>query len=227
MRELDVLGVRVEMPTNQPIVLLRERDGERYLPIWIGAAEATAIAYAQQGVVPPRPLTHDLLKNVIEDLGHTLTEVRIVALQDSVFHAEPRSSTAGVEVSARSSDAIALALRTGTDDPRRGGAARRGRGRHRPGGGRRGRAVQGVPRPGVGRGLRDHRRARDPASEPALRREPVRRRLARSRPSTLDLDADDLTPACRATPSVTPGLEYVVIDAPVRRPYSQRTPRAS
>ena len=66
------------MPTNQPIVLLRERDGERYLPIWIGAAEATAIAYAQQGVVPPRPLTHDLLKNVIEDLGHTLTEVRIV-----------------------------------------------------------------------------------------------------------------------------------------------------
>jgi len=52
VRELDVLGVRVEMPTNQPIVLLRERGGERYLPIWIGAAEATAIAYAQQGVVP-------------------------------------------------------------------------------------------------------------------------------------------------------------------------------
>jgi bifunctional DNase/RNase len=63
---LDVLGVRVEMPTNQPIVLLRERDGDRYLPIWIGAAEATAIAYAQQGVVPPRPLTHDLLRNVID-----------------------------------------------------------------------------------------------------------------------------------------------------------------
>ena len=81
MRELDVLGVRVEMPTNQPIVLLRERDGERYLPIWIGAAEATAIAYAQQGVVPPRPLTHDLIKNVIEGLGHALTEVRIVALR--------------------------------------------------------------------------------------------------------------------------------------------------
>ena len=70
MRELDVLGVRVEMPTNQPIVLLRERGGERYLPIWIGAAEATAIAYAQQGVVPPRPMTHDLLKNVIDQLGH-------------------------------------------------------------------------------------------------------------------------------------------------------------
>jgi bifunctional DNase/RNase len=113
VRELDVLGVRVEMPTNQPIVLLREREGERYLPIWIGAAEATAIAYAQQGVVPPRPLTHDLLKNVIEDLGHTLTEVRIVALQDQIFYAS-LIFDGGVEVSARSSDAIALALRTGT-----------------------------------------------------------------------------------------------------------------
>lgn len=113
MRELDVLGVRVEMPTNQPIVLLRERGGERYLPIWIGAAEATAIAYAQQGVVPPRPMTHDLLKNVIEDLGHELVEVRIVALKDSIFHATLVFDGA-IEVSARSSDAIALALRTGT-----------------------------------------------------------------------------------------------------------------
>ena len=60
-----MLGVRVEMPTNQPIVLLRERDGERYLPIWIGAAEATAIAYAQQGVAPPRPVTHDFPKNAL------------------------------------------------------------------------------------------------------------------------------------------------------------------
>jgi len=113
VRELDVLGVRVEMPTNQPIVLLRERGGERYLPIWIGAAEATAIAYAQQGVVPPRPMTHDLLKNVIEELGHELVEVRIVALTDGIFHATLVFDGA-VEVSARSSDAIALALRTGT-----------------------------------------------------------------------------------------------------------------
>jgi len=113
VRELDVLGVRVEMPTNQPIVLLRERDGERYLPIWIGAAEATAIAYAQQGVVPPRPLTHDLLKNVIADLGHTLSEVRIVALKEGVFYAS-LIFDGSLEVSARSSDAIALALRTGT-----------------------------------------------------------------------------------------------------------------
>lgn len=113
MKELDVLGVRVEMPTNEPIVLLRERDGERYLPIWIGAAEATAIAYAQQGVVPPRPLTHDLLKNVISDLGHELNEVRIVELKDRVFYAT-LVFDASIEVSSRCSDAIALALRSGT-----------------------------------------------------------------------------------------------------------------
>ncbi len=116
---LDVLGVRVEMPNNQPIVLLRERDGVRYLPIWIGAAEATAIAYAQQGVVPPRPLTHDLLRNVIEELGHTLTRVRIVALKDGVFHAvldvDGGAQAGGTEIESRSSDAIALALRAGAE----------------------------------------------------------------------------------------------------------------
>ena len=113
MRELDVVGVRVEMPSSQPIVLLRERDGGRYLPIWIGAAEATAIAYAQQGVVPPRPLTHDLFKDVLEALHRTLQEVRIVALRDGVFYAD-LVFDGSVQVSARSSDAIALALRTGT-----------------------------------------------------------------------------------------------------------------
>ncbi len=119
MKVLDVLGVRVEMPTSSPIVLLRERDGDRYLPIWIGAAEATAIAYAQQGVVPPRPLTHDLLKNVIDELGHTLTRVRIVALQDGVFHAkldvDGGRAGGGTEIESRSSDAIALALRAGAE----------------------------------------------------------------------------------------------------------------
>ena len=57
MQALDVIGVRMEMPSNNPIVLLREASGGRYLPIWVGAVEATAIAFAQQGVVPPRPLT--------------------------------------------------------------------------------------------------------------------------------------------------------------------------
>jgi uncharacterized protein len=113
VREIDVVGVRVEMPSNQPIVLLRETDGERYLPIWIGAVEATAIAFAQQGVVPPRPLTHDLIKNLLEALNHPLVEVRISEVRDGVFYADLVFDS-GVEVSARTSDSIALALRTGT-----------------------------------------------------------------------------------------------------------------
>jgi bifunctional DNase/RNase len=100
------------MPSNQPIVLLRESAGERYLPIWIGAVEATAIAFAQQGVVPPRPLTHDLLKNVIDATGNALTEIRITDVRDGVYYAT-LAFDSGVEVSARPSDSIALALRTG------------------------------------------------------------------------------------------------------------------
>jgi bifunctional DNase/RNase len=98
------------MPSNNPIVLLRGREGGKYLPIWVGAVEATAIAYAQQGIVPPRPLTHDLLKDILVALGVSLAEVRITALQDGVFYAV-LVFTNGVEVSARPSDAIALALR--------------------------------------------------------------------------------------------------------------------
>jgi bifunctional DNase/RNase len=113
MREVDVIGVRVEMPSNQPIVLLREVSGERYLPIWIGAVEATAIAFAQQGVVPPRPLTHDLIKDLLEGTGNELTEVRITHMADGVFFAALVLGS-GVEVSARPSDSIAIALRTGS-----------------------------------------------------------------------------------------------------------------
>ena len=69
MSEMRVVGVRVELPANQPILLLRETNGDRYLPIWIGSVEATAIALEQQGVKPARPLTHDLLKDVIAGLG--------------------------------------------------------------------------------------------------------------------------------------------------------------
>ncbi len=112
MRELEVVGVRVEMPSKTPIVLLRERDGERYLPVWIGSAEASAIALAQQGVVPPRPLTHDLLGSVITALGHTLEQVRIVEVRDNVYYAELALS-GGISISSRTSDAIALALRVG------------------------------------------------------------------------------------------------------------------
>jgi uncharacterized protein len=113
VREVDVIGVRVEMPSNQPIVLLREVSGERYLPIWIGAVEATAIAFAQQGVVPPRPLTHDLLKEMLSATGNSLAEVRITEMKDGVFYALLVLES-GAEVSARPSDSIALALRTGS-----------------------------------------------------------------------------------------------------------------
>ena len=104
------MGVRVEMPTNKPIVLLRERDGERYVPIWIGAPEATAIAYAQQGIAPPRPLTHDLLVDLIVGLGHTLSSVIITQMQDNIFYAELVIDD-DRRISSRPSDAIAMALR--------------------------------------------------------------------------------------------------------------------
>jgi bifunctional DNase/RNase len=113
VNELTVVGVRVELPSNQPVVLLKEADGERYLPIWIGAVEATAIAFAQQGVVPARPLTHDLLKDVLDALGAQLNAVLITDLRDGVYFADLRFAD-GVTVSARPSDAIALAIRAGT-----------------------------------------------------------------------------------------------------------------
>jgi len=113
MRELEVIGVRIEMPSNQPLVLLRELEGDRYLPIWIGAVEASAIAFAQQGEATPRPLTHELLQRVIESLGDELTTVQIDDVSDGVFYATLVFSS-GATVSARPSDSIALALRMGT-----------------------------------------------------------------------------------------------------------------
>ncbi len=101
------------MPSSQPIVLLKEVAGERYLPIWIGAVEATAIAFAQQGVVPARPLTHDLIRNLLGAFGQELTQVQITKMEDGVFYAELVFAS-GLQVDARSSDAIAIALRTGT-----------------------------------------------------------------------------------------------------------------
>ena len=108
-----MVGVRVEMPSNQPIVLLREVGGERYLPIWIGAVEATAIAFAQQGVTPERPMTHDLFKDVLDAIGARLEQVRITEMRNSTYYAE-LVFNGGIRVSSRPSDSIALALRTGT-----------------------------------------------------------------------------------------------------------------
>jgi len=115
MIPMEVIGVRVEMPSNQPIVLLREIDGVRFLPIWVGAVEATAIAFAQQGLEPPRPLTHDLMAQLFDKFDANLVAVHINELRDGVFYStlQMRDSLANlVQLSARPSDAIALALRT-------------------------------------------------------------------------------------------------------------------
>ena len=112
---MEVVGVRVEMPSNQPIVLLKEIDGSRFLPIWVGAVEATAIAFAQQGVEPPRPLTHDLMNNLLDLLDATVTAVHLTEIKDGIFYASMllRDSSGGqLTISARPSDAIALAVRS-------------------------------------------------------------------------------------------------------------------
>ena len=112
---MQVVGVRIEMPSNQPIVLLKEIDGVRFLPIWVGAVEATAIAFAQQGVSPPRPLTHDLMQDIVESLDATVTAIQVTAIEEGVFMASlliRNQDGSAVSVSARPSDAIALALRT-------------------------------------------------------------------------------------------------------------------
>jgi bifunctional DNase/RNase len=112
---MEVIGVRVEMPSNQPIVLLKEIDGSRFLPIWVGAVEATAIAFAQQGVQPPRPLTHDLMNNLLEALDATLTAVHLTEIKDGIFYATMHLRNTNSEpltISARPSDAIALAVRS-------------------------------------------------------------------------------------------------------------------
>src|SRR5688572_15691263 len=113
MLELSLVGVRVELPSNQPIVLLKEVDGERYLPIWIGAVEATAIAFALQGIETPRPMTHDLLKDILTSTEVSVDRVLINDLVDSTFYATIRMGKDGraIEVSSRPSDAIALAVR--------------------------------------------------------------------------------------------------------------------
>jgi bifunctional DNase/RNase len=113
---MDLVGVRIELPTNTPILLLRETGGDRYLPIWIGTAEATAIALALEGVEPQRPMTHDLLKIVTESLGARVGKVIVTDLKDGTFFADLVMERDGEEVtvSSRPSDAIALAARTAT-----------------------------------------------------------------------------------------------------------------
>lgn len=117
MVEVELLAVRVDPPHNVPVMLLREKaETARVLPIFIGAPEATAIALVLEGVDTPRPMTHDLLKNVLTELGAELERVVVTDLRDKTFYAELhlRLGDKRVHVSSRPSDAVALAVRTGS-----------------------------------------------------------------------------------------------------------------
>ncbi len=111
-------GVRVEIPTNQPVIVLREADGDRTLPIFIGNPEATAIVHAMQGIDTPRPMTHDLLKNVLDLQAVRIRSVEITELHDRTFYASIEIERDGAisRLDARPSDAIALLVRVGVDE---------------------------------------------------------------------------------------------------------------
>lgn len=115
---VEVVGVRIEMPSNQPIVLLKEREGRTFLPIWVGSAEATAIAFAQQELKAQRPLTHDLIVELLAATSTTLYAIHITEMRDGIFYAElmmKNESGTLAPLSVRPSDAIAIALRTKTN----------------------------------------------------------------------------------------------------------------
>lgn len=107
--EVEVVGVRIELPSSQPILILRALDRPRCLPIWIGAVEAGAIGLAQRGTVPPRPLTEHLVLDVLEQYGAKLEKSVITSREDFTFYADLVIDD-GRRISARPSDAIALAL---------------------------------------------------------------------------------------------------------------------
>jgi bifunctional DNase/RNase len=113
--EMTVESVRVHMLSTQHVVILKDTERERFLPIWIGPWEANAIAMKLQGLTPERPLTHDLFASVLEELGATVREVVIADLADETFHARILLDAGGAlhEIDSRPSDALALAVRTG------------------------------------------------------------------------------------------------------------------
>ena len=112
--EMTIKGLMVDPITNMPIVILKDKDGERVLPIWVGIFEANAIALQIENVTTPRPMTHDLLRNIIADLDGEVDRVVVSDLKESTFFAVIQLTVKGerVVVDARPSDAIALALRT-------------------------------------------------------------------------------------------------------------------
>ena len=115
--EMVVESVRVHMLSSQHVVILKESERDRYLPIWIGSSEANAIAMRLQGLSAERPLTHDLFVNVLREMGASLSRVVVTHVTDGTFHARLYLETAGGdenEVDSRTSDAIAVAVRTGS-----------------------------------------------------------------------------------------------------------------
>jgi bifunctional DNase/RNase len=113
---MELVGIEMERPPNIPCLVLREAEGEgRVLPIFIGGPEATAIAFALEEVETPRPMTHDLMKDLLDELGARIERVTVTELRDATFYAEIVISSAGTvhSVSARPSDAVALAIRFG------------------------------------------------------------------------------------------------------------------
>jgi bifunctional DNase/RNase len=111
--EMSVKGLMVDPVTNMPIVILRDAENQRVLPIWVGPVEANAIALQIENIAPPRPMTHDLLRNLVADLGATLVRVIIADLRDNTFFAYLELHRGGEVqlLDARPSDAIALAIR--------------------------------------------------------------------------------------------------------------------
>ena len=112
MVEVEVIGIRLELPASQPVLVLRDLAGDRYLPLWIGTSEATAISLALEGVTPPRPLTHDLLVNLVEHLDDHVLSTSITELVDGTYFAQIDFANHSA-ISARPSDAIAVAIRCG------------------------------------------------------------------------------------------------------------------
>ena len=113
MQEMKVHGVNLDVITNQPVIILKDAESHRFLPIWIGQFEATSILMEMQGVKPPRPLTHDLLRTIIDNLQASVVQIVINDLKDGTFFAKIHieKDTAQLEIDARPSDAIALAVR--------------------------------------------------------------------------------------------------------------------
>src|SRR6476469_4576887 len=112
--EMTIKGLMVDPITNMPIVILRDKEGQRVLPIWVGIFEANAIALQIENVTTPRPMTHDLLRNVIQDLHATVQKIVVCDLQENTFYALIYLTLEGdtVAIHASASDVIALVLRT-------------------------------------------------------------------------------------------------------------------